>query len=131
MEIMSENNQNKQPAKDINEASVAIRANVTDEMEVIKNHRDYQTRMHKDPLVEANYYLATNDVYELFKVCDRLMFQILLLYLNMIFFKNLTVNLVLKKPRDPIRNMIDKLKEVHEAEEARKAIKSRIIFLWI
>jgi hypothetical protein len=65
---MSENQQ-QQPAHNINEANEAIRANVTDEMEVIKNHRDLQTKMHKDPLVEANYYLAKNDVYELFKVC--------------------------------------------------------------
>ena len=62
------NNTNGSSTKDINEACSIIQDNTQNEMEVVKMHRDYTTRMHKDPYVEAKLYLAKNDVYELFKV---------------------------------------------------------------
>jgi hypothetical protein len=65
---MSDSTDSNRSDRTTNVAQEAIRGNVTTEMERVKNDRDYLTKMHKDPLVEANYYLARNDVYELFKV---------------------------------------------------------------
>lgn len=53
---------------DINKVAEIIEANTQSEMEAVKASRDYETRMHKDPYVEAKVYLAKNDVYDLFKV---------------------------------------------------------------
>lgn len=45
----------------------AISSNVTNEMN-IPNPKNFENQMHKDPLNEANKYLAKQDVYEIFKV---------------------------------------------------------------
>ena len=57
-------------------------------------------------------------------ICVKKMFLIFLKYfeivLNAIFLKlsikHLTANLVLKKPKDPIRALIDQLKEIEQSE---------------
>lgn len=48
----------------------AISSNVKNEMD-IPNPKNFENQMHKDPLNEANKYLAKQDVYEIFKVKNK------------------------------------------------------------
>ena len=54
--------------KSINEVCNIINQNTTLEMEMHKNAKNHEIKVHKDPLHEANRYLCKNDVYDLFKV---------------------------------------------------------------
>ncbi|CAF0946260.1 unnamed protein product [Brachionus calyciflorus] len=82
----------------ISEIAERIDENVNEKMK-LSNLHDLETKMHKDPLDEANKYLCKKDVYELFKY--------------------LTANLVLKKPKDPIGSLIEQLKEIEQSEQKK------------
>jgi hypothetical protein len=53
----------------------AISSNVKNEMN-IPNSKNFENQMHKDPLNEANKYLAKKDVYEIFKVKKKKQYSI-------------------------------------------------------
>jgi hypothetical protein len=57
-------------SKSINEVSDIISKNTTFEMEMHKNTKNHEIKVHKNPLHEANKYLCKNDVYDLFRVLN-------------------------------------------------------------
>ena len=113
-----------QTSNDINQTLNNITENVKDEMDTATNKFDSHITVHKDPLDEASKYLFKNDVYDLFKVTSHSSIQY---YLNKYFnyfkinIQSLTVNLVQRKPNDPIKSMIDQLKDVHQANQLSKS----------
>lgn len=102
-----------------------VQANVKEEMNAASKTSNLDIKVHKDPLNETTKYLFKNDVYDIFKVINGFKFYPFISYLpyekkNIINLKSLTVNLVLNEPKDPIRSMIDNLKEIQQAENLNK-----------
>lgn len=81
--------------------SKMIKKEMDDCTHSLYNAFNFETKTHKDPHNEAQVYLSKQDVYAL--------------------FKEITANLILNKPNDPINSMITHLKTIQSSWPKREA----------